>query len=80
MSINLVEMCADAEDCAFDQPCAHGHRVEGHAVYCHNTTWAEAPRKCRRTWYTGGVVRDEDCPGFTPNPQYAIISLFPKDA
>jgi hypothetical protein len=65
---NLVELLADEGDCAFDQPCAHGHRVEVHAVYCHNTEWADAPRKCRRTWYSGGEVRDEDCPGFKPNP------------
>jgi hypothetical protein len=67
---NLVELFAETEgdDCAFDQPCAHGHRVENHAVYCHNTQWADAPRKCRRTWYTGGEVRDEDCPGFKMNP------------
>jgi len=64
---NLVEMIAEPDECAFDQPCAHGHRVEGHAVYCHNTEWKNAPRKCRRTWYTGGRVRDEDCDGFKPN-------------
>ena len=67
---NLVELVADAddEDCAFDQPCIYGHRVETHAVYCHNNDWKDAPRKCRRTWYTGGETRDEDCPGFKPNP------------
>ena len=32
-AVNLVEMVADQEDCAFDQPCAHGFRVEDHAVY-----------------------------------------------
>ena len=66
---NLVELMADAEgaDCKYDQPCHWGHRVECHAVYCHNTEWADAPRKCRRTWYTGGAERDEDCPGFKPN-------------
>lgn len=66
--LNLVEMLADDEDSAFDQPCKYGHRVEDHAVYCHNDAWKESPRKCRRTWYTGGEVRDEDCPGFEPNP------------
>ena len=64
---NLVEMFADEEDCAFDQPCAYGHRVEGHSVYCHNNHWKDAPRKCHRTWFTGGEVRDEDCPGFKTN-------------
>jgi len=66
--INLVEVCCD--ESAFDQPCIHGNRIEGHAVYCHNETWPDAPRKCRRTWYTGGKVRDEDCQGFAPNPDY----------
>lgn len=58
---------AVAEEQAFDQPCKFGNRVDGHAVYCHNDEWLEGPRKCRRSWYTGGVVRDEDCPGFAPN-------------
>ena len=64
--MNLVEWIADSDDSAFDQPCRYGHRVEGHAVYCHNDWWPDAPTKCRRTWYTGGEVRDEDCPGFEP--------------
>lgn len=63
---NLVEFFA--EDQGFNQPCAFGNLCEGHAVYCHNDGWLYAPRKCRRTWYTGGEVRDEDCPGFKPNP------------
>ena len=67
---NIVEMVADHEDCAFDQPCKYGHRVEGHAVYCHNDEWKEGPRKCRRTWHTGGEVMDEDCEGFAANPDY----------
>lgn len=70
MIINLVEMTAAGEDCAFDQPCIYGHRVEGHAVYCHNQEWPDAPRKCRNTWYTGGRERDEDCEGYKPNPEY----------
>jgi hypothetical protein len=71
--INLVEMIADQDDCAFDQPCKYGHRVEGHAVYCHNDEWIEGPRKCRNTWYYGRDKKgyqDEDCPGFAPNPEY----------
>ncbi len=70
MPFNIVEIMAASdpnEDCAFDQPCAYGHRVGGHAVYCHNDEWKEGPRKCRRTWYTGGKVRDEDCEGFKPH-------------
>ena len=70
MAENIVELVADLEDCAFDQPCQFGHRVEGHAVYCHNDAWSDGPRKCRRTWYTGGEVRDEDCPGFQPNDAF----------
>jgi hypothetical protein len=65
---NLMEMVADPHECAFDQACRFGNRVGGHAVYCHNEQWEDAPRKCRRTRYTGGVERDEDCPGFEPNP------------
>lgn len=61
---NLVEMIEDGQR---NQPCAHGNLIDGHAVYCHNDEWKEAPRKCRRTWYTGGEVRDEDCPGFKAN-------------
>ena len=67
--INLVEMIASPDDCAFDQPCKFGHRVEGHAVYCHNSVWKEAPRKCRRSLYYGNKAgyEDSDCPGFSPN-------------
>ena len=60
--INIVEALSD--DNIFDQPCKYGNRVECHAVYCHNTEWKDAPRKCKRTWFTGGEVRDEDCEGF----------------
>lgn len=68
MAFNLVELITrDDDDCAFDQPCKYGHRVQDHAVYCHNDEWVDGPRKCRRTWYSGGTVRDEDCPGFAPN-------------
>ena len=62
--INLVELC---EDGCFDQPCIYGHRINGHAVYCHNENWKDAPRKCRNSWYTGGLEKDEDCPGYKPN-------------
>jgi len=31
----------------------------------------DGPRKCRRTWYTGGEVRDQDCEGYEANPDYA---------
>lgn len=67
---NIVELFVGEDECAWDQPCAFGNRVDGHAVYCHNEKWLYAPRKCRRTWYTGGRVRDEDCRGFKQNPFY----------
>jgi hypothetical protein len=66
--VNIGELIADESAC--DQPCRFGNRVEGHAVYCHNDAWEDSPRKCRRTWYTGGEVKDEDCPGFQANPDF----------
>ena len=68
--INIVEMVAEAtEEGGFNQPCRFGYLVERHAVYCHNDGWLYAPRKCRRTWYTGGEVKDEDCRGFKARTQ-----------
>lgn len=65
-AFNLVEILAgDEDDNAFDQPCAFGHRVDGHAVYCHHPSWPNRPRKCRRN---RDDYRHEDCPGFSPNP------------
>lgn len=69
--MEIVEMVA--EESAFDQPCKYGHRVESHAVYCHNDQWGGKPRKCRHTWYWGENEKgcqDKDCPGFSPNPNY----------
>lgn len=43
--INLVELCADAEE-QQDSPCKWGNIVVGHACYCHNDSWKEGPRKC----------------------------------
>ena len=70
--VNIVELLAEEDECAFDQPCKYGHRVDGHAVYCHNDEWEDAPRKCRQTWYCGNKegYRDKDCEGFEPNPDY----------
>lgn len=68
---NIVELVADEDDCAWDQPCAFGHRVESHAVYCHNDKWLYAPRKCRRrqaSSWLGEAWPHEDCRGFKPNP------------
>jgi len=61
----LVEMLCD--ESAFDQPCIYGNRVETHAVYCHNENIGG---KCRRTWYTGGEIKDEDCEGYKKNPRH----------
>jgi hypothetical protein len=69
--VNVVEMIDDGEGGGFNQPCRFGNLCAGHAVYCHNEKWLYGPRKCRRTWYTGGERRDEDCPGYEPNPHYA---------
>lgn len=63
--INLVAMISD--EVVFDQPCKYGMRVDCHAVYCENWHTPDMPRKCRRSWYTGGKVRDEDCAGYEKN-------------
>lgn len=62
---NLVEIIADEDACDWDQPCAFGYRVEGHAVYCHNEKWLYAPRKC---WRNRDDQPHEKCRGFKPNP------------
>lgn len=75
MPINIVELIAmdDGADCAYDQPCKFGHRVEFHAVYCHNREWNDAPRKCKRGKSGYGTDkpgrRERDCPGFELNPK-----------
>jgi hypothetical protein len=74
-TFSIVEITAD--ESAFDQPCKYGNRVDGHAVYCHNNEWPDAPRKCRRTWYTGGKERDEDCEGFAANLSPAGAQVSP---
>ena len=70
--IDLAKIVIESmeEDCAFDQPCEYGWRVGGHSVYCENNKWKGAPRKCRRSWFTGGEVKDEDCEGFKKNQDY----------
>ncbi len=72
----LGEVCfADDEDGGgFNQPCRFGNLAEGHAVYCTNSKWLYGPTKCRRTWYTGGERRDEDCPGYAPNPNFKPVT------
>lgn len=82
--MNFVELMADGDECAFDQRCIYGQSVDGHAVYCHNADWPAAPRKCRRTWYYGekyateNGCRDEDCPGFKPNPEFPDAAMSAK--
>lgn len=66
-ALNIVELVGFGDDSAFDQPCAFGHRVDDHAVYCHNEAWPDGPRKCRRN---RDDYRHEDCPGFVANPDY----------
>lgn len=84
-AFNIVELMTDGEeDGGFDQPCAFGNRVSGHAVYCHNEAWPDAPRKCR---YGKGCAevygipeeenRHEDCPGFVANPDYTELPITP---
>lgn len=72
MSIDLAHfvIARMEEDSDFDQPCIFGHRCGGHSVYCCNDEWKDAPRKCRRTWYTGGKIKGEDCLGYKPNPDF----------
>lgn len=70
IKMNVVELCDDGEDSAFDQPCTFGHRVNGHAVYCHNTLWPDSPRKCKRGNYWGEDWPHKDCPGYVANPDH----------
>ena len=63
---NLVEMLSDESEKSKNQKCKFGCLVAGHAVYCHSTN-PDAPRKCRRSWYSGGSVKDEDCEFYEPN-------------
>lgn len=77
--MNLVALLAGPENCANNQPCKFGFLVEGHAVYCHNKEWKGAPRKCRRSWYSNGKVKDEDCEGFKPNPDFMTHTKEEKD-
>ena len=76
--IDLIELMAEDEKCAFDQPCKYGYRIENHAVYCHNKNWPGAPRKCHRSWYWKEYKKDQKdsdyhCPGFEANPDYTEI-------
>lgn len=64
--MNIVEMCAGEDEQSFNQTCKFGNLVTGHAVYCHSKN-SKAPRKCGKTWSTGGKVKDETCPFFESN-------------
>ena len=68
--VNLVELLADPSEWATDTPCAWGHRVEGHAVYCHNDGWLYSQRKCRRR-QDDPEWKHENCPGYRANPRLA---------
>jgi len=57
------------DDCAYDQPCKFGFRVSDHSVYCENKDMPN--RKCHNTWFSGGQYKDEDCKGYSPNPDYS---------
>jgi hypothetical protein len=67
--INLVEIFTDKSEQSCNQKCKFGNLVKGHAVYCHSEN-PDAPRKCRRTFYTNGEVKDEDCEFYEPNPNF----------
>ena len=70
---NLVEMISDNSECAWDQPCKFGYRVEDHAVYCHNAGWLYAPTKCHRRQSDsihGSAHPHEKCPGYFPNTRF----------
>jgi hypothetical protein len=73
--VPLMGGFGDEDDCAFDQPCKFGYRVDGHSVYCDNK---KSPyRKCRCSWYYGRAASiidkcaDEDCEYFKANPNYS---------
>lgn len=72
---NIVEAVADG-DCAFDQPCKFGYRVEDYAVYCHNSGWLYAPRKCHKCSLIGNEHEDCErhatCKGFSPNGRMPV--------
>ena len=66
---NFVELGLGEDEMAFNQKCKHGNLVFGHAVYCHSQN-PDAPRKCRRSWETQGLIKDEDCPFYEQNPNF----------
>jgi hypothetical protein len=71
---NLVEFAlGDEEECAFDQPCVHGHRVGGHSVYCHHPEGVA--RKCFYRWSTDiSEYEQNECGGYSPNPDYKTVT------
>ena len=74
--VNLVELMADGDECAFDTPCLHGHHVKGHAIYCHNREWKHSPRKCRRGPFSFEGVTFDGCPGYCANTAEAVSDFF----
>lgn len=77
---NIVELLTD--DSAFDQECKYANRVETHAIYCHNTFWKYAPRKCPRVsgkgyCYDGmAYLPMRRCSGFAKNPHWWFGKLY----
>ena len=67
---NMVEAMFGAdEDCAFDQPCVHGHRVGGHSVYCHHPDGIA--RKCYYRFETDvSKYEENECGGYAPNSNF----------
>lgn len=68
---NIIESLSD--DCAYDQPCIYGLRVEQHAVYCHNEAWLYAPKKCHRSIEKTDKRYYTNCPGFKSNPKFPLF-------
>jgi len=75
--INIVPLIVNDEEIFFDQTCCWGCRAGNHAVYCENENWSDHPRKCRRTWFTGGKTKDEDCEGFEPQDHVTTTQFIP---
>lgn len=67
-NLTLNELCFDS-DFFYDQPCYWGSRFGTHAVYCH---CKKGPMKCRRTWFTSGQTKDEECEHFKENEEMEL--------
>jgi hypothetical protein len=54
-------------------PCRYGEQCGWHACYCNH---AKGPRKCRRSWYTGGKEPDAACEHYEANPYWRERETF----